>query len=100
MHKVLHSRDDVERLYVSRKADGRGLANKKDCVNTSIQGLEDFIRKRRERVTTVDCYSTNNIRTNRTGNRNENINNHMNISSDKLAKSPMRKPNMAIKGKL
>ena len=41
MHKALHPRHDVERLYVSRKEGGRGLANIEDSVDTSIQQLED-----------------------------------------------------------
>ena len=41
MHKALHSRDDVDRLYVSRKERGRGLASIEDSVDTSIQRLED-----------------------------------------------------------
>ena len=39
MHKVLYPRDDVDRLYVSRKVEGRGLAS----VDVSIQQLEDYI---------------------------------------------------------
>ena len=27
MHKALHARDDVDRLYVSRREGGRGLAS-------------------------------------------------------------------------
>ena len=34
-------RDDVDRLYVSRKEGGRGLASTEDSVNTSIQRLKD-----------------------------------------------------------
>ena len=30
-----------DRQYVSRKEGGRGLAFVKDCVDASIQGLED-----------------------------------------------------------
>ena len=37
MHKALHPRDDVDRLYVSRKEGGRGLAIIEDSVDTSIQ---------------------------------------------------------------
>ena len=33
MHKVLHSTDDKNRLYVSRKEGGRGLAIIEDTVN-------------------------------------------------------------------
>ena len=45
MHKALHSRDDVDRLYVSRKEGGRGLASIEDSVDASIQRLEDYIQK-------------------------------------------------------
>ena len=45
MHKALHPRDDVDRLYVSRKEGGRGLASTEDSVDASIQQLEDYIEK-------------------------------------------------------
>ena len=48
MHKALHPRDDVDRLYVSRKEGGRGLASIEDSVDTSIQRLEDYIQRRLE----------------------------------------------------
>ncbi len=38
-------RDDVDRLYVSRKEGGRGLASIEDSVDASIQRLEDYIEK-------------------------------------------------------
>ena len=41
MHKALHLRDDIDRLYVSRKEGRRGFTNIKDSVDTSIQELED-----------------------------------------------------------
>ena len=44
MHKALHPRDDVDRLYVSRKEGGRGLASIEDSVDESIR-LEDYIEK-------------------------------------------------------
>ena len=37
MHKALLPRDDVDRLYVSRKEGGRGLASIDDSVDASIQ---------------------------------------------------------------
>ena len=43
MHKALHPRDDVDRLYVPRKEGGRGLASIEDNVDTSIQRLEEYI---------------------------------------------------------
>ena len=45
MHKALHPRDNVDRLYVSRKERGRGLASNEDSVDASIQRLEDYIQK-------------------------------------------------------
>ena len=45
MHKALHPRDDVDRLYVSRKEGGGGLAGIEDTVDASIQRLEDYIEK-------------------------------------------------------
>ena len=41
MHKALHPRYDVDRLYVSRKEGGRGFAGTEDTVDASIQRLED-----------------------------------------------------------
>ena len=45
MHKALHPRDDVDRLYVSRKEGGRDLASIEDTVDASIQRLKDYIEK-------------------------------------------------------
>ena len=45
MHKALHPKHDVDRLYVSRKEGGRGLASIEDSVDTLIQRLEDDIKK-------------------------------------------------------
>ena len=36
MYKALHPRDDVDKLYVSRKDGGRGLACIEDSVDASI----------------------------------------------------------------
>ena len=45
IHKALYPRDDVDRLYVPRKEGERRLASIEDSVDTSIQGLEDYIEK-------------------------------------------------------
>ena len=45
MHKALHPRDDVDRLYVSRKEGGRGLASIEDSVDAFIHRLENYIQK-------------------------------------------------------
>ena len=62
MHKVLHPRDDVDRLCVSRKLGGRGLASIEDAVDASIQRLEDYIEKReRGLITTIRNDTDNTI---------------------------------------
>ena len=48
MHKALHPKNDVDRLYVSRKEGGRGLASIEDSVDASIQRLEVYIGKKNE----------------------------------------------------
>ena len=64
MHKALHPRDDVDRLYVSRKEGARGLASIEGSVEESIR-LEDYIVKSRERQITATSNNTENIRINR-----------------------------------
>ena len=62
MHKALHPRDDVDRLYVSRKQGGRGLASSEDTVDASIQRLEDYIEKHeRGLITTIRVDTDNTI---------------------------------------
>ena len=53
MHKALHPRDDVDRLYVSRKERGRGLASIEDSLEASIQRLEDYVEKHEGGLITV-----------------------------------------------
>ena len=45
MHKALHPRDDVDRLYVSRKEGGKGLASIEYNVDASIRRRKDYIKK-------------------------------------------------------
>ena len=63
MHKALHPRDDVDRLYVPRKEGGRGLVSFEDSVDTSI---EDYIKKHKRRQITAIRNNTDNT----IGNRN------------------------------
>ena len=51
MHKELHPRDDIDRLCISRKEGGRGLAGIEDRVDTST--LEDYIQKHEEGLITA-----------------------------------------------
>ena len=60
MHKALHPRDDVDRLYVSRKEGGRRLASIEDSVDASIQRLEDYIEKHERRLITAIRNDTDN----------------------------------------
>ena len=68
MHKALHRKDDINRLYVLRKG-GSGLASIKDSVDPSIWRLEDYIKKRKERLITASSNSNGDIRANRTMSR-------------------------------
>ena len=60
LHKALHHRDDVDRLYVSRKEGGRGLVSIKDSVDASIQRLEDYIDKHERGLITAIRNDTDN----------------------------------------
>ena len=65
MHKALRPRDDIERLYVSRKEGGRRYASIQDSVDVSIRELDDYIKKSKERLIKTTSNSTDNIGTNR-----------------------------------
>ena len=56
---------DIDRLYVSRIEEGRGLASIEDSVDTSIQRLEDCIEKCRGRLITATRNNTNGTRNSR-----------------------------------
>ena len=43
MHKGLHPRDDVDRLYLSRKEGERTLISIEVSVEASTQRLKDYI---------------------------------------------------------
>ena len=72
MHKALHPRVDVNRLYVSKRNGGRGLANIEDSVDTSILRLEDHIQKRAGRLITATRNNINVTRTSGTIKENNN----------------------------
>ena len=60
MRKATHPRDDVDRLYVSRKEGKRGLASIEDSVDASIQRLEDYIEKHERGLITAIRNDTDN----------------------------------------
>ena len=53
IHRVLHHRDDVDSLYVSRKDGRRGLISIENSVDASIQRLEDYIEKHEGLITAI-----------------------------------------------
>ena len=50
MHKALHPRYNIDRLYVTREERGRGLASFEVCVNGAIYGNEEYINKSKGRM--------------------------------------------------
>ena len=62
-NKALHPRDDDDRLYVSRREEGRELARIEDGVDTSIQRFKDYIEKRGGRLITATRTNTDTTRT-------------------------------------
>ena len=65
MHKALHPRNDVDRLYISRKEGGRGLTSIEDSVDASIQRFEDYIGKHERGLFTTIRNDTDNTMNNR-----------------------------------
>ena len=61
MNKTLQRRDDIYRLYVSRKEGRKGLASIEDCIDAAIQRLKDNIKKCKERLITAANNSIGNI---------------------------------------
>ena len=65
VHKALHPKDDVDRLYIPRKEGGRGIGSIEDSVDTSIQQLEVYIEKHERRLITAIRNKTDNTIDNR-----------------------------------
>ena len=76
-------RDDIDRLYVSRR-----FTSMEDCVDESIQGLREYIKKNKERLILAEnCDNLNTDRkTTKTIRQKWEENNCMDFSSDKLAR--------------
>ena len=88
MDKALHPRDDIDIQDVSRKEGGIGLASIQDSIDASIRGLENHIKKSKERLITAASCSTDNIRTDRiTITKKQKWKEKMDISSDKPTNS-------------
>ena len=65
MYKALHPRDDVDRLYISRKEWGRGLASIEDSVDAPIQQLKDYREKHKGGLITAIRNDSDNMMDNR-----------------------------------
>ena len=50
IHRALHTKADVHRLYIPRKEEGRGLISIEDCVELAIRGLEVHVHANEERL--------------------------------------------------
>ena len=46
MHKALHMINNIDRLHVSTKEGGKGLACTEDGVDASTQGHADYTKKK------------------------------------------------------
>ena len=44
MHKMLHPKADVERLYIPRKYGGRGLIDVETAFKTATVGLDHYLK--------------------------------------------------------
>ena len=50
LYKTLHTRNDIDKQYVSRKEVESELICIKDCVDVANQRLEEYIKKIKERL--------------------------------------------------
>ena len=65
MYMELHPREDIDKLYVSRKKEGRGIASIEDSIDASIQRPEEYIEKHGGRLITAIKNDTDNTVTTR-----------------------------------
>ena len=65
IHKAVHPRDDVNRLYIPRKEVGRGLGSIEDSIKASIQWFKDYVGKHKRGLITAIRNKTDNTVDNR-----------------------------------
>ena len=66
--KALHLRDDIDRLYATRKEGGRGFTSIENCINATVRVLKEYSEKCKERLIIASSNSNinrNNLRKNR-----------------------------------
>ena len=66
IHEALHLRDNIDRLYASRKEGGWGNTSIENSMDTSTRWFEDYIQKGKEKLITKVSSNTDYMRTNRT----------------------------------
>ena len=70
LHKGLHPRDDIDRLYVSRKEGEMGLNRIDDLADAIIERLKEYTKKKsKERLITAAINSNINRIKNKLGNK-------------------------------
>ena len=87
MVKALNPRDDVDRLYEPRGEGSRRLASIDDCVEASIQRLEDYIEKRGGRLITATRNNTNDMRKQNDNNKKTKVGRKTTLQTFKRLKS-------------
>ena len=50
MHKGLHPKSDVDRLYLSRKEEGRGLMNWESTIRSEENNLGCYLKNSNENL--------------------------------------------------
>ena len=65
IHKALYLRDNIDRVYVSRKEVGRRLVSIEDSMDASIQELEGDMKKCKEKLIITVNNSIDNVKRNR-----------------------------------
>ena len=81
-----------------KKQGGRRLPATENFVEASMQGLEDYIKKVKERLITAASNCNGNKTNRKKGNRNGKKNNCTTTSSDKRARLTQEILKMALKG--
>ena len=49
-YKTINLKDNIDRLYVTRKEGGRGHGSIEDCIDETIYGLEEHAKKEQRKT--------------------------------------------------
>ena len=83
--KALYPREDVDKLHVSIKEEGRWFASIENSIDVSIQWLEDYIEKHERGLITATRNDNDNMKANKmiiTKNKNGKKNKSMDVLND------------------